>query len=496
MSTSDQHIAHAPSTAMKREFTTGSALSMAFVFISPIVAIYSVFGVGLQAVGPGFWWGWVIVFIGQGFVALTLGVLASRWSDAGGVYQWSRRLLGERYGWFAGWTYICALLIALTSVSYSAALFVAALFDLDDTNVALITGIAVGLLALTTALNLAGRIVVKVIAYACVAAELVASIGVGVYLLVFQRHNGPEILFQGLDANATSGAGAFLSAPLVLALVFAGWSALGFESASTLAEEVQNPRRAVPRAIIWSLVLIAGTVLFTGLAFILAIPSPDFLASTDAAADPVLAILAHYLPAEAVKIILAMFVVAFLASLMSIHTAVSRVIWVYGRDRKLPCAHVLGRLRGRQALPVAATLTAGVIPMLLFIPLQSPSIYDVLIAFTVVGFFLAFTFPVLGFTLAKLTGRWTDPTDMPLFLGKWGTPVAWIALLWLLFETGNVLWPRESGNGALADWSSVAATLLIFVIGAVIYLTLKRRSPGFDTSAPTRPVQTDTEESL
>lgn len=484
MSESGTVVAPVASRTMKREFTTGSALSMAFVFISPIVAIYSVFGVGLQAVGPGFWWGWVVVFIGQTFVALTLGVLASRWSDAGGVYQWSRRLLGERYGWFAGWTYICALLIALTSVSYSAAIFVAALFDLDVSNVALITLLAIGMLAVTTALNLAGRWVVKAIAYACVAAELVASIGIGAYLLIFERQNSPAILFEGLDLSP---GGTLLSAPLVLALVFAGWSALGFESASTIAEEVHEPRRAVPRAIVWSIILIAGTVLFTGLAFILAIPSPDFLASTDAAADPVLAILAYYLPGEAVKVILAMFVIAFLASLMSIHTAVSRVIWVYGRDGKLPFARSLGKLRGRQSLPITATLVAGIVPMLLFIPLQSEGMYNILIAFTVIGFFLAFTFPVLGFAIARATKRWTPPSDEPLFLGRWGGPVSWIALAWLVFETINVLWPRESGGGWLADWSSVLATLLIAGIGAVIYITMRKRSPGMEDRALTRP---------
>ena len=473
---------------MRREFTTASALSMAFVFISPIVAIYSVFGVGLQTVGPGFWWGWVIVFVGQTFVALTLGVLASRWSDTGGVYQWSRRLLGERYGWFAGWTYICALLIALTSVSYSAAMFVAALFDLDAENPTLVTTIAVLLLACTTGLNLIGRGVVKGIAYACVVAEIFASLGVGIYLLVAERRNGPEILFEGLafDGAATP----LLSAPIVIAVVFAGWSALGFESASTLAEEVKEPRRAVPRAIVLSLAAIAVTVLFTGLAFILAIPSPEFLSSPEAASDPVLAILVHYLPPGAVKAILVMFIVAFLASLMSIHTAVSRVIWVYGRDDKLPFAKTLGTIRGRQALPVPATIVAGVVPMLLFIPVQSDAIYSVLIAFTVIGFFLAFTFPVLGLAIAKLTGRWR-PTER-LFLGRFGDVASWIALGWLLFETVNVLWPRESGSGWLVDWSSIIATALIALLGLGIIGAKRRwrqtprpqRSAVVDSEAP------------
>lgn len=474
MSNRDKTVDASSTQSMKREFTAGSVMSMAFVFISPIVAIYSVFGFGLEMVGPGFWWGWVIVFIGQIFVALTLGVLASRWTDAGGVYQWSRRLLGERYGWFAGWAYISALLIALTSVSFIAAIFVADLFELDSGNVGLVTFIAIILLVLITLLGMAGRWIIKVLAYATLVAEIIASIGVAIYLLVFHRNNDLSILFEGLDAPVSGNA--ILGAPIVIALIFAGWSALGFESASTLAEEVKNPKKAVPMAMLWSIVLIAGTVLFTGLAFILAIPSSDFLASEEAAADPVLAILTYYFPAEAVKVILAMFIIAFLACLMAVHTSVSRVIWVYGRDRKLPFGKTLGNLRGKHSLPVAAMVVAGVIPMLLFIPFQSDDIFNILIEFTVIGFFLAFTFPVLGFVVARLTGRWKAPEGERLFLGKWGAPISWIALVWLVLATTNVMWPRDREMDPIADWYAVLAVILIFVVGAIVMVVMNARN--------------------
>ncbi|GAA2187321.1 hypothetical protein GCM10009786_11710 [Leucobacter alluvii] len=146
-------------------------------------------------------------------------------------------------------------------------------------------------------------------------------------------------------------------------------------------------------------------------------------------------------------------------------------------------------MRGKQALPVAATLVAGVLPMLLFIPLQSPGIYDILIAFTVIGFFLAFTFPVLGIAIAKFTGKWEPLSDGPLFLGKWAPPVSWIALAWLVFETVNVLWPRPSGSGWLVDWSSMLATLVIFAIGSAIYAVMRGRRRNFDQRAMTRPGQ-------
>lgn len=56
-----------------------------------------------------------------------------------------------------------------------------------------------------------------------------------------------------------------------------------------------------------------------------------------------------------------------------------------------------------------------------------------------------------------------------------------------MFETINVLWPRESGGGWLADWSSILATLLIAGIGTVIYATMRKRSLHMDARALTRP---------
>ena len=448
----------------KREFTAFSALSLAFVFISPIVAMYSVFGLGLVEVGPGVWWGWVVTLGGQLLVAVTFGVLSSRWSAAGGVYQWSKNLLGRRYGWFAGWAYIWALLVALTAVSYSGAVFLALLLGLDTTNTGLITALAIALLVLTTIINLVGRLLVRIISIACIGAELVGSIGIGFYLLVFHQVQPITVLGQGLGGAGNG----LMMAPFVVAIAFAGWSFLGFESASTISEEVKSPRRAVPRAIVFSLLAVGVTVLFTSLAIILAIPDLKLVASGKVA-DPVIAVFEAYLPVPVLKVVLALFVIAFISSLMGIHTAVSRVIWALGRDGDLPGARYFGRLRGRQQLPVTAIIATGAVAILLFLPLQNPSIYTLLISFTTAGFYIAFAFPVVGLAIAKVSGVW-NPAE-PTFGGRAGSVIAWLAVAWIVFETINVMWPRDSGAGWLTNYSSILATGLIGIVGVIAYLT-------------------------
>ena len=83
-----------------RDFTATSAFSLAFAFISPIVALYSIFTVGLTMVGPGFWWGFPVTLAGQMLVALSFAMLVSRMPLEGSIYQWSRHIMGPTYGWF------------------------------------------------------------------------------------------------------------------------------------------------------------------------------------------------------------------------------------------------------------------------------------------------------------------------------------------------------------------------------------------------------------
>ncbi len=457
-------------TVMKREFTMFSALSVAFAFVSPIVALYSVLGVGLSVSGPAFIWGGLILYAGQFVVVLTLGVLASKWADSGGIYQWSRRLLGHRYGWFASWTYIWTLLITLPAVAYAGAVLIPPIFDMPATGHGAVTWLAIGVLAFSTLVNLAGRAFIKILMFAVIVAEAVGSVGVAVWLLLFDRHQGLDYLSPATLADFD---GVFFSAPLVMAIAFSSYFAIGFESASSIAEEVQRPKRAVPRAMVVSFFAIMSIVLLSTLAFTLAVPSDAFLQDPENAADPAVAIIASTFPEPVFRGILALFVVAFAASLMTIQITVSRIVWATARNGELPFARMLTRLSGDTGLPRRAVLVTAVIAALLFIPFQSEGIQMALISFSSVGFFISFLFPILGMAIARRQGRWTD--DPQLFLGRAGRAVCWIALVWLFFQIVNVLWPRPTGGGWASDWSTIIGVVAVGALGVAVEAWVNRK---------------------
>ncbi|MDI2098369.1 APC family permease [Ruicaihuangia caeni] len=462
-------MAAAP-TAMKREFTMFSALSVAFAFVSPIVALYSVLGVGLSASGPAFIWGGLVLYAGQFVVVLTLGVLASKWAESGGIYQWSRRLLGHRYGWFASWTYICTLLITLPAVAYAGAVLIPPIFDIPAADPGFVTWLAVGLLALTTVVNLAGRVFIKILMVGVLVAEAVGSVGVAIWLLFFERHQTLDYISP---ASLGEFDGVFFAAPFVMAIAFSSYFAIGFESASSIAEEVKRPKRAVPRAMVVSFFAIMSIVLLSTLAFTLAVPSDEFLQNPENAADPAVAIMAATFPEPVFRGVLALFVIAFAASLMTIQITVSRIVWATARNGELPFARTLTRLSGDTGLPRVAVLVTAVVAVLLFIPFQSEGIQMALISFSSVGFFISFLFPILGMAIARVRGSWHDEPD--LFLGRAGRAVSVLALIWLLFQIVNVAWPRESGAGWATDWSTVIGVGVVGVLGVAVEWWVHRK---------------------
>src|SRR5436190_1831048 len=104
-----------------------SNFSFGFTYLSPVVGVYTLFAFGLATAGPAFIWTIPIVVAGQMLVVLTFGEVASQYPIAGGIYQWCKQLIGDRYAWFAGWFYIWALLVTIASVAFGAAPYVGAL---------------------------------------------------------------------------------------------------------------------------------------------------------------------------------------------------------------------------------------------------------------------------------------------------------------------------------------------------------------------------------
>ena len=474
---------------LKREFTFASSFAFSFAFISPIVALYGIFGLALSTAGPSFWWGFLIVFGGQMLVALVFAALVSRWPIEGSVYQWTTKLLGQGIGWFAGWFYIWTLTIAMATVALGAAGFLANVFGLHGASGVQLAWIAFGVLIFGTLVNLAGRRVLKIFMAASIIAEVIGSVGLGAWLLIAHRKQDFSVLFDGGASVGASDSFFTLSGPFLMAIAFIGFSFVGFESAGSIAEEVQNPRKNLPKAILFSIIFIAAIVMFSSLAIILAMPQ-DAALLEDYAADPVYAILTATLGSQISIPLQILFAIGFIASFLALQTAASRLIWAKARDGALPGSRVLVALTKGQGQPIGALLVTTVIGTLLFLLSNvSENLYIIMVNFTTGGFYLSFLFPVAAFAIAVFGNRWRDGA---FSLGVWTKPIALVAVAWVAFQLVNISWPRAVNGSVWLDWSVALGAVGLTLIGSIVYGRVRARGEMTTVSTTAVDVRSET----
>ncbi len=453
-----------------RDFTLRSAFALAFSDVSPIVGIYSVFGLGLAIAGPAFWWAFPIVLIGQLMVTGVFGDLVSKWPFSGSVYQWSRELLGPRYGWFTSWAYSWGFVITIAVVALAAAGFLAPALGLNDLSQFQTDLLAAAILAFGTMANMIGSKFLKGLLYISLTCELLASLGIGFAMFAHRQHPF-SIVF---DTMGTGGSGSWVLGPFLAVVAYTGFSFVGFESAGSIAEEVREARHVLPKAIVLSLVAAGALVMFAALALVLAIPNlDDVLSGKDT--NPIVTTLETHLGAIWGRIFLLFLAIGFIASMIAVQAAVSRAIWASARAREIPFSRQLSKLSGSERLPrVVLAFTAITAIVLMFI-LASPKAFTILLSASTAGIFLSYLLPVVAAAVVRARGGWQPG---PVAMGKWGTAVTYLAAIWITLETVNIAWPRDSyGGDQFLNWSIVIAIVVLGLAGLVIS-TIMLKSAG------------------
>jgi len=303
--------------------------------------VYSLFAVVLTIGGPPSIWWIVIVGAGQLLVAFVFGEVVSQYPIHGGIYPWTRRLWGRRYAWLAAWVYIWAMIVTITAVAEYGSGFAASLFgiELNSTSGFLIT---LAFLLVALVINFTGTKSLARVARIGLAAELIGVIGVGLYLLIFQRQQGFDVFFNsmGTEGDGTYGM-AFLGAALAGLFLF-----YGFEACGDVAEEVESPARRIPLAMIMTILVGGVSALFAFAGYVLAAPNLAAIVSGEDA-DPIPGILNATLGEVGGKIFLVVAITAFLSCVLSLQAAASRLLFSFGRDQMLPGHRWLAKVSPR-----------------------------------------------------------------------------------------------------------------------------------------------------
>src|SRR3954453_11972070 len=229
-----------------------SSFAAAFSYISPATGIFTLFILGVGTLGGAFIWTFPVVAAGQFIVALCFAEVSSHFPIAGSVFQWTKYLSNSKpYAWFSGWIYLWAG--ALTVAAVVATLPLTLIPMLNDIGIDMSADsltnqkwVAAGTLAVIPLLNVFGVRAVALTNNPGVLFELLGLFVFAIILALFNDNQGVGVVFDagGTDFNA----GNFLVAMFMGLFVI-----YGFDTASTLAEETNDPRRAAPRAVLGSI---------------------------------------------------------------------------------------------------------------------------------------------------------------------------------------------------------------------------------------------------
>ena len=147
-----------------------------------------------------------------------------------------------------------------------------------------------------------------------------------------------------------------------LAFIFIVFAFFGFESSTTVAEEVKRPRRNVPIALV-------GSVILTGIWFCFAMYAvivgygKSHIGALASASAPVTDLATRYIGHWYSIVVSLAAVSAQIAVLIAIHNANYRIFYALGRERMLP--RVLGRTHPRYQTPHIAIIAYSVVALAL-----------------------------------------------------------------------------------------------------------------------------------
>jgi amino acid transporter len=196
---------------------------------------------------------------------LMVGELAAALPAEGGFYVWVRRAMGPFWGFQEAWL---SLIASIFDMAIYPTLFVAYLTRLIPSLSVGHRGTMVGLamVAVCTALNLAG---IHLVGLTSLWLFFLLSAPFALIILLGPFHIG--MLAHAQTGPVTSTVG------LLGGTLIAMWNYMGWDNASTIAQEVERPQHTYPRAMIATVALVAASYLLPVLAvWITGLPSTAF----------------------------------------------------------------------------------------------------------------------------------------------------------------------------------------------------------------------------
>jgi amino acid transporter len=440
-----------------------SNFAISFSIISILTGAVTLYQHGLVMGGPAeMAFGWPLVALFTLAVALSMAELASSLPTSGAMYHWACRLGGRTWGWFTAWFNIAGQLAAIAGIDYGAALFVTPLIGLPTTTTGVL-GVYAGILLSHALINHVGIRLVARLNDLSVTVHVVGVIAIVGALLFFAPKQPLSFFFVRVTSN-TEGWPYWWA--FVVGLLQAQWTFTGYDASASVSEETVDPRRRVPWGIVMAVAVsaVVGYLLLVALTLAIADIS-SVLSARDASGHgipAVIAILTSALGARAGSAATALAAMAMWFCGLSAVTWSSRTIYAFARDAGMPGSTIWRRVSRRYGTPAPAIWLCVAVA---FAATISSGTYAVVTSISVIGLYFSYIIPV--YLAWRLRGTALEAPRGPWNLGRFGSPINLVAIVWVVFITVILSIP----DGMRAGKTIACLTILL----SAWYLVAERR---------------------
>ncbi|WNS78526.1 APC family permease [Domibacillus sp. DTU_2020_1001157_1_SI_ALB_TIR_016] len=449
---------------LKRSLKLSHLILMGLAYMTPMV-VFDTFGIVSEMTNGHVPTAYILALAAMLLTAVSYKKMIQVYPTAGSAYTYTQKSINPHLGFMVGWAALMDYLFLPMVNALIFQIYLSSIFPAVPEWIWI-----VGFVAVVTLLNLlsvnstANFNTFLVIFQACI---ILLFIGMAV-----------KYILNGGGASSAFSVRPFYQEGADMSLLIAGatllcFSYLGFDAVAMLAEETPNPKKMIPRAIFLT-ALIGGIMFITASYFIQSV-FPDVSAFKDPeASSPEIA--ASMGGAIFQFLFIAGGIAGTIASGISSHASVARLLYVMGRDRILP-EKFFGYVHPKLRTPVLNIILVGGFSLTaVFFSLATATSFisfGALIAFTFVnlsviahyvfkkrehmsikGSFTYIVMPLLG--AATVAVLWVNLEQNSLILG-----ISWsfVGFLYLVYLTR--MFKKKPGNIEFSEMEELEPATLI-----------------------------------
>ena len=456
---------------LPRSLSFFSILGLSFAIMGVPTGESVTLSIGLTDGGPvTIFYGWILVTIISTCIAASLAEICSAYPISGGVYYWSAMLANKKWApitsWITGWVCLVGTWTVTTSICFSGGQLILSALGLWNEAYApeawhvLLMYWAVLLVALL--INIFAAKYLSFINTVCVywTSASVIIILVTVLTMAKAGRRSAAYVFTEFDALRAGWAPGWA---FFVGLLQSAYTLTGYGMVASMCEEVQNPEREVPKAMVLS-VVIAGV---TGIVFLIPIlfvmPDVDKLLAVPSG-QPI-----GYLFMQATGsagggfgLLFLLIVIQFFAGIGSL-TVASRYVYAFSRDGALPFTSTWSKINKRYNVPINALLLSTVVQGILgLIYLGSSAAFNAFTGVATICLSASYALPIF---ILLFRGRYLID-NAPFHLGKFGYVINVITIFWILLAI--VLFTMPTAIPVTSSTMNYASVLFVFFSGVSI----------------------------